>query len=492
MKQYKLILLFFIILLGLTIFIQDFHTNTIPQENTLVISVCTGDMRTLETGISAYAGYKQVPLILSDKTLPIQLKKWLPGYVKENNITQIIIAGQISIEEKWELLKMGVNIKQLPGNNIPEILTSLAENTQDKNNDTIILTASDPLAGYYGAYTKTPVFTTAENATYNSAKKLDEQYKQYITKHNIKHITIIGSIPESIKEELKTLNIEIEEINGENSIILSNNVNQKLREKGLLNNTNTTYYGFYGELPTMIPSIISSNSMLIEDSSNTQNILPTIKENNINTVYLTRNTETDYIQMEETDYISSKTIKQLQENNIAVKYMTKGRTLDEATGLYDTKIMTAETFENNTHNNIEENKNNIKIKTKPPQLAILDFKNITDSNNVTAQITQKNGIEYNVKWDTIHPYTWTKNDENNYYATSNGEYEYYWTQKDDTWQVTYCHNKTPYYNITWKQNNDNSWTEIHENNNYTWDYDGQKYYCYNNEKQVIYTITINK
>ena len=196
--------------------------------------------------------------------------------------------------------------------------------------------------------------------------------------------------------------------------------------------------------------------------------------------------------MEETDYISSKTIKQLQENNITVKYMTKGRTLDEATGLYDTKIMTAETFENNTHNNLEENKNNIKIKTKPPQLAILDFKNITDSNNVTAQITQKNGTEYNVKWDTIHPYTWTKNDENNYYATSNGEYEYYWTQKDDTWQVTYCHNKTPYYNITWKQNNDNSWTEIHENNNYTWDYDGQKYYCYNNEKQVIYTITINK
>ena len=68
--------------------------------------------------------------------------------------------------------------------------------------------------------------------------------------------------------------------------------------------------------------------MLIEDSSNHGDISDYIKENNVSKITLTRNTESDYIQMEESDYISSKIIDEFRENNIDTEFLTNNRTLD--------------------------------------------------------------------------------------------------------------------------------------------------------------------
>lgn len=463
------------------------YTDSIDCDNqTLIISVCTGEMRALETGVSVYAGIENVPFVLSDKTMPEQLSNWLPKYVEENNITKIIIVGPVTPQQLFEFMKLRVTIKQINGDNIAEILTKIAESNEKIHKDEIILTASDPLAGVLGAYTKVPVFVTAANSTYDSSDTLSEAYVEYINKNDIHKVTVVGNIPESVKEELKNYNIAIEQISGETSLEVSNNLNNKLKNEGYLNNTTTAFYGFYGELPTIIPTVIRENAIMIEDSSNQGNIIPYLQENNINTVYVLRNTESDYIQMEETDYISTDVINNLEKNNITIKYLTKPRTLDEATGLYDMKILTAEYMENKTQIYNESNTTTNK-KMQPPLIDMLEKQKVIDSNNITALIT-KHDHEYEVKWSTIHPYIWKKIDDNNYYATSNTGYEYIWTKQNNTWQVQYKYNNTNYYNITWIENEDNSWTERQEKGQFLWKYDGNKWNCYNQEQQLIYYI----
>ncbi|WP_323737319.1 hypothetical protein PXD04_05080 [Methanosphaera sp. ISO3-F5] len=480
-----------IIIIGILItlfFISTLYTDTIECDNqTLIISVCTGEMRALETGIAVYAGIEEAPLILSDKTLPDQLNTWLPSYIEKNNITKIIIVGPVTPQQIIEFMKLRVTIKQINGDNIADILTKITENNKNINKNEIIITSSDPLAGILGAYTKTPVFITATNSTYQSANTLSKEYKEYITKHNIKKATIIGNTPQNIKDELKNHNIQIEEISGETSLDVSNNLNNKLKQEGYLKNTNTAFYGFYGEIPTIIPTVIKENAILIEDSSNKGNIIPYLQENNITTVYILRNTESQYIQMEETDYISTDVINNLQNNNITIKYLTKPRTLDEATGLYDMKILTAEHMENTTAPTIKEEKTS-HIKTQPPLIAILEKQKIKDSNNITATITKQNNTKYILKWDTIHPYTYNKINENTYHITSNTGYEYIWKKQQNMWKEQYIYNNTTYYNITWTENKDNTWTETHEKQEYTWNFNGQKWVCYNQQQEPIYYI----
>ena len=85
MKYKILAIIVIVVLLG--IFSTKFlYTDSMDiDNNTLVISVCTGNMRGLETGISVYAGYNKAPLVLSDRTLPQQLDSWLPSFIKKNN-----------------------------------------------------------------------------------------------------------------------------------------------------------------------------------------------------------------------------------------------------------------------------------------------------------------------------------------------------------------------------------------------------------------------
>ncbi len=485
---YKLLLLALCII-GLVLSVySSICTDTIEcDENTLVISVCTGNMRALEIGVSSYAGYNKVPLILSDKTMPKQLEDWLPTYIRENRINKIIVVGPIKAEQIFNLMELGVTVKQINGQSISEILTNIADNNEDINKETVILTASDPLAGELGAYMKVPVFVTATNSSYQSSEYLDEKYLNYLKSHNIKKVIIVGNIPQTIKNQLDQLRIEQEELSGANSLEVSYSVNNKLRELGYLNNTSVAYYGFYGEIPTIIPSVIKNNAYLIEDSSNMGDIVPYLLKNNISLVYLTRNTESEYIQMEETDYISSNVINNLERNNISIRYLTKRRTLDEATGLYDMKILTAEDLSNKTNNAYEEN-NNENIKTQPPLIALLNEKEVADSNNITATIRKEDANTFTVEWSTIHPYTWKRIDDENYYATSNTGYEYEWKHFNDSWRVEYKYDNSSYYNITWLENDDYSWTEVHDTKNYTWTYDGKRWDCYDENDMLIYYL----
>ncbi|WP_455645345.1 hypothetical protein [Methanosphaera sp.] len=486
-KLIKYILSIVVIILIGIILINNLYVNSIDvSEKTVIISTCTGEMRGLEMGVSVYAGYNQVPLILSDKTLPTQLAKWLPGYVKQNNIKKIIVVGPVSAQQLLELHLMNVQVQQVNGNSISSILTKIADNTNDKNNDTLIFTASDPMAGLLGAYTRTPVFVTATNSTYDSAEYLDSNYEEYIKSHDIKHVIIVGHLPETIKDTFKEYNLTIEEISGSTSEEVSENINNKLKSEGFLNNTTRAYYGFYGELPTIVPNVIQDNAMLIEDSSGQNEIIDYIKQNNITEVYITRNTKSDYIQMEEEDYVSSDIINQLKQNNITIKYLTRNRTLDEATGLYDVKIISVENLENQTtkQETIELTNN---IKTKPPLLSMLTYSKWIDSNNISATI-ENNSDNYTVKWSTIHPYYWKKINETSYYATTNTGYEYNWNYNGTSWNVDYIFNGSKYYNITWVENDDNSWTEIQPYQNYTWMYDNKTWVCFDENHDLVYHI----
>ena len=490
MKKVKKITLLLVGIILLTIIlIGTIYSDKIDcDNNTIIISVCTGNMRALETGVSVYAGYNRIPLILTDKTMPEQLNRWLPEYIHDNNITKIIVVGPVSAEQMLNFMKLRVEVKQVNGDSISQILTKIAENDENISKDTIILTASDPLAGQLGAYTKTPVFVTASNRTYQSSENLDAEYIKYIENHDIKKAILVGNMPETIKTQLKEHNITIQELSGQNSIEVSSTVNNKLKNEGYLNNTTTAYYGFYGELPTIVPTLIKNNAIMIEDSSNTGNITQYLKNNSINTVYITRNTESDYIQMEETDYISTKVIENLEDNNISLKYLTRQRTLDEATGLYDMKILTAENMQNKTENTYPEQSNNIN-KTEPPLIAMLNKTKCKDSNNITTTITKESNDEITVKWYTIHPYKWKKIDDNRYYATTNTGYEYYWTKQNNTWTVQYKYNNTDYYNTTWTENQDNTWTEHQQHRNFQWKYDGKTWKCYDQNSNMIYFIS---
>ena len=99
-KVYKLLVPALIILAVIIVTFASIYADSIDcDENTLIISQCTANMRGLETGISVYAGYKGVPMLLSDKRIPPQIANWLPSYIKRNNITKVIVVGSMDIDE---------------------------------------------------------------------------------------------------------------------------------------------------------------------------------------------------------------------------------------------------------------------------------------------------------------------------------------------------------------------------------------------------------
>lgn len=62
----------------------------------------------------------------------------------------------------------------------------------------------------------------------------------------------------------------------------------------------------------------------------------------IDDVIITRNGPADYLQMEEPDFVSSRFIDRLHAAGIDTSSLTNFRTINEATGLYETKMMAAE------------------------------------------------------------------------------------------------------------------------------------------------------
>ncbi|MCD7782146.1 MAG: hypothetical protein LUG89_05575, partial [Methanosphaera sp.] len=461
-------------------------TNTIDTDNnTLILSLCTGEYRTLEIGVSVYAGYMEVPLILTDKTLPDQLSQWLPAYVQENNITKIVVVGEVTNKQLLDFTLMGLEVEVVNGDSIADILTTIAENTPEVSNDTVIFSASDPLAGYLGAYTKIPVFMTASNSSYESSQYLDEEYIEYLESHDIKHIIIVGDLPDTIINQLSNYNATIEKLDANGTDDLSMVVNNKLQSMGYLNNTTTTYYGFYGEIPSIIPNAITNNAMVIEDSSNQNSTIEYLEDNNITDIIFTRNQESDYILMEETDYISSTVVDDFTNKSFNISFLTNQRTLDEATGLYDVKINSIEELSNNkTQLNISQ-PDNI-LDSQPPLISILNYSSAIDSNNISLEVSNDDG-NYTLTWSTIHPYTASYNNTS-YYITSNTGYEYFWNYTNNTWLVDYVYNNTTYYHVEWIKNPDNSWCEIHNNTNYTWINNGSMWYCYDQSDELVYYI----
>lgn len=462
-------------------------TDSIDDDTGIVISVCTGNMRGMEVGVSQYCSLNKIPLILSDKTIPDEISRWLPGYIQRNNITKITVIGSIDFSEIIKLKLMGVDVKVVNGKSISSILTRLASSSYN-NTSSIILTASDPLASHLGCYMNVPVFITADNASYNSANYLDYNYLNYIKLNHVKHVTIVGLIPKTIKDQLSQLNITYTEITGCDSVELSYNVNNKIKSLGFLNNSTCAYYGFYGELASAVPLCYENNAMLIEDSSNMGGANQYLHSNNITDIYFMRNAKDDYLMMEEEDYIKPTTIRSLEDDNFTIHYMTNPRTLDEATGLYDVRINSAENM-NKNREIPDENITPRSVKT-PPLIEILNHTKIVDSNNVTANITQINNTTYNVNFSTIHPYTYTIVDNDTYHITSNGEYEYIYHKMGNKWNVSYIHDNTTYYNTTWIINSNNTIVELQDNTNYTWYYNNKTWLCYQNET-LVYKIILN-
>lgn len=484
-KKTIIYIIFAFIIIGGAYILNDTFTDTIDSDTSMVISVCTGDMRALEVGVSGYCAVNNIPLILSDIHIPDEISTWLPDYIKENNVKKITIVGPIDFSEVIKLKMMGVNVKVVNGRSIPQILTRLTSsyNTTPKS---VIITSSDPLAAHLGSYMKVPVFVTASNKSYESSEYLHSSYMNYLKNNNISHVTIVGSLPMTLKDQLHESNITYEEITGSDSVELSYNVNNKIKSLGYLNNSRSVYYGFYGELASAVPLCYANNAMLIEDSSNMGKTNEYLKDNNITDIYFMRNAKSDYIMMEEEDYISSSIIKSLEDDNFKLHFMTNNRTLDEATGLYDVRINSAQKHEtNNIH---VENLQPQKINT-PPLLEILNHTKIRDSNNITANITQQNTTTFKIEYSSIHPYTYTMIDNNTYHITSNGEYEYIYQKNNNTWHVSYIHNNTTYYNTTWIINNNNSITEIQDNTKFTWYKNQDMWICYLNNTPV-YTITL--
>ena len=491
MNKKNIIIAGIIIVAFALICMLNLYTDSIDDEDDcLVISLCTGNMRSIESGVSVYCARYHMPLVLSDKTIPDQIMNWLPGYVKENNIKKIIIIGPFDASEIIKLESLGINIKQVNDNNIASILTKMARNNKDIKHDSVIFTASDPLAAHLGSYMNLPVFITANNSSYNSADHLADEYREYLKDYNIQSVVIVGSLPESLKDDIKRLNISIDEITGHDTLELSYNVNNKIKEMGYLNKSSSAYYGFYGEVASIIPIAYNKNAMVIEDSSNMAGASNYLKENNITDIYFSRNLKSDYILMEEEDYISDSIIKELQDNNFNIKTFTKQRTLDEATGLYDVRITSAQIMENINQNMQKYDKTPQKC-DMPPLISMLNNNTTTwqDSNNITCNITQNNTTTYTMKWSTIHPYTFTKINDTYIHATTNTGYEYDWIYTgNNTYNCIYKLNNTQYHTTRWTQQ-DNKWIETQDNTTYTWYYNNETgWSCCDENNTIIYEI----
>ena len=93
--------------------------------------------------------------------------------------------------------------------------------------------------------------------------------------------------------------------------------------------------------------------------------------------------------MEEADYISSTIVKQFEENNMTVNFLTNNRTLGEATGLYDVKMITAENIQKHDKT-INNTTNGQIVKSNPPLIEILNYSSWIDSNNISVNIQNNN------------------------------------------------------------------------------------------------------
>jgi hypothetical protein len=525
-KTPKVLLIFICILLGVLtlyylispIFIpeESFNGFSGDENNTIIISSSTGDMKGLEVGVASYAGYEGIPLVLSSKTIPYPLNEWITLLKERNYIHKVILVGPVSRWQVYSLKLQNFKIEIINGSSKSEILTKMAQKTY-KSMDTVIITASDPSASLLGAVLNVPVFVVAEPGKYTSSDILPLEYSEYISKYQIKKVIVVGQVSTGIINDLNAKNLVLENITGNDSFQTSTLVSDRIidiqKQRGV--EVNSAYCGFYGELPSIVPLAAHNNSIILQDPTlHMDETVDYLKNKNIDTAIITRNGPADYLQMEEPDFVSSRLITKLSSNGIKTYNLTNFRTINEATGLYETKIMATEiilgtgglwgnhsVLEGVNADGIDGGPTQNETSTYPPLLDIIIKGSNWDTSTGSQLNIRKIGLnEWYYHWKGIHPYIWYRNNSNDWYCYSGSGYSWHWIHANktengiytndiqDTWTVEYLSNKKVYYRVYWIKKG-NLWEEIHTEASYDWQYNLNFWICKqkgNNQSLIIY------
>lgn len=533
-KPFKLLLILTGLFIGVLILCLLIYAFLIPVDsfsgfsgdnnNTIIICSATGDMKGLEIGVASYAGKDGIPLILASKTISYPINQWMNLFKDKANIKKVVLVGPISNCQYSSLRLLDVRVERISGSTKAEILTKIAEKTY-KSQNTVIITASDPSASLLGALMDVPVFVVAEPGGYTSSDSLDPEYVAYLSEYNITKVIVVGNVSNGILKELNSSNRTVEEIKGNDSfgtsILVSNRVIYIQKQRGI--DVNSAYCGFYGELPSIIPLAIRNNSIIMIDPTlHMDETVNYLKSNGINDTVITRNGPADYIQMEEPDFVSSTLINKLNTAGIKTSLLTNFRTINEATGLFETKMMAAEilvgsgnlwSFSGVRTGNIYFNPINLanlhldqsqNTTNNPPILDVI-MKGGNWMSNTGSQLTiiQIGLNEWFYDWKGIHPYIWQRNNDNDWYCYSGSQYSWHWVHGNktgnytilnntyDTWTVEYLSNNKVYYKVYWVKKG-NIWEEIHTENSFNWKRDFNEWICFsNNESGVFILFPIN-
>ncbi|MDD1775623.1 MAG: hypothetical protein LUQ24_08840 [Methanobacterium sp.] len=509
------IIILYLVISPLFIHEESFQGFNGDNNHTIIVCYSTGDMKGIEVGVASYAGREGIPLILSSKNIPYPLNDWIPSVLDKGDIKKVIVVGPVS---QWQiyLLKMNkIEIEVISGQTKAGILTEIAEKSF-QSLDTVIITSSDPSASLLGAYMDLPVFVVAEPGKYTSDEYLAPEYENFMDKYKIKRVIIVGSISDNIKDKLTAKNIRLDEIRGNDSywtsVLVSDRVKDILKQRGL--EVNSAYCGFYGELPSIIPLAVNNNSiMLIDPTLHMDDAVNYLKTNGIVDVVITRNGPADYIQMEEPDFVSKTFINKLGSVGIKTNTLTNFRTINEATGLFETKMMTAEqllgldsikynqtesayriNFDPSSINQFK----NLETSRYPPILAIVlkggDWRSSTGSELIVRQIGLN---EWYYSWKGIHPYIWYRNNTDDWYCYSGSQYSWHWiggnktdngniNKNSDIWTVEYLSDGKVYNRVYWVKRGI-IWEEVHSEASFNWKYENS-WICYQDKVDGVFIL----
>lgn len=491
--------------------------NSDKGNDTVILSASTGDMKGLEVGVASYAGEAGIPLILAGRTVSYPLNEWITLFKDKANIRKVLIVGPVSNWQIFSLKLGGLKIEQIDGLSKAEILTEMAGKTY-KSLDTVIITPSDPSASLLGAVMNVPVFVVAEPGKYTSNDLLPLEYNLFISDYHIQKVIIVGNVSPQIIADLKAKNLKVEEIKGndsfQTSVLVSDRIIDIQKQRGV--EVKSAYCGFYGELPSIVPLAVRSQSIILQDPTlHMDETVNYLKNKGITKVIITRNGPADYLQMEEPDFVSSRLVMKLASNGIETSSITSFRTINEATGLYETKILVAESIlsADNLWGNFRIIKGKladtyrglipIEDSSYPPLLDIILKGGNWETNTGSQLAVNKIGLNtWFYSWKGIHPYIWHRNNENDWYCYSGTEYSWHWihaNQTDegintnsnhDTWTVEYLSNEKVYYRVYWVKKG-TIWQEIHTEASYKWQYKFNSWICTkdgSNEYFVLYPV----
>lgn len=483
--------------------IEPFNGFSGEGNDTIIICTATGDMRGLEVGVASYAGKEGIPLILTSKTIPFPLNEWIPLFKDKAKIKKVVVVGPVSSWQVEALKMLNLEVESIDGSSKGEILTDIAEKTY-KSPDTVIITDSNPSASLLGAYMDVPVFVVAEPGKYTSSETLDPTYESYLSNNSIKNVIIVGSVSQSIIDNLNAKNIQIDEIKGgdsfETSAEVSDRVIDILDQRGVV--ANTAYAGFYGELPSIIPLAVQDNSIILVDPTihmdETVDYLQAVR---ISDVVITRNGPADYLQMEEPDFVSSRVMDKLHSAGINTSILANFRTINEATGLFETKMMAAEQLYHtgdlwSKYGDMALNPSSVLLPVKtgpseyPPILdVVIDGGNWESTTGSRLTVMPIGLNHWYFQWKGIHPYIWQKNNDNDWYCFSGSKYSWHWIHgnktddgivtANDTWTVEYLSDNKVYNRVYWVKKGD-VWEEIHSEATFKWEQRMNSWICSRN------------